>query len=86
MDSFFYQQYFFIFLFFFVSIILSLIIFSLSFLLVIHKPDTEKLSPYECSFDPYEDARQVFDVRFYLVAILFIIFALQSKKILGVCF
>jgi len=64
MTSFFYQQYFFIFLFFFVSILLSFIIFSLSYILAIHKPDTEKLSPYECGFDPYEDARQAFMLDF----------------------
>jgi len=43
-----------------------------------YNPDTEKLSAYECEFDPYEDARNVFDVRFYLVAILFIIFDLEA--------
>ena len=41
-------------------------------------PDPEKLSAYECGFDPYEDARNVFDVRFYLVAILFVIFDLEA--------
>ena len=41
-------------------------------------PDTEKTSAYECGFDPYEDARNVFDIRFYLVAILFIIFDLEA--------
>jgi NADH-quinone oxidoreductase subunit A len=41
------------------------------------KPDTEKLSPYECGFEPFEDARRQFDVRFYLVSILFIIFDLE---------
>jgi len=41
------------------------------------KPDPEKNSAYECGFDPFEDARQRFDVRFYLVAILFIIFDLE---------
>ena len=41
------------------------------------KPDSEKLSPYECGFEPFEDARGRFDVRFYLVAILFIIFDLE---------
>ncbi len=41
------------------------------------KPDREKLSAYECGFDPFEDARGRFDVRFYLVAILFIIFDLE---------
>ena len=40
-------------------------------------PDAEKLSPYECGFEPFEDARIQFDVRFYLVAILFIIFDLE---------
>jgi NADH-quinone oxidoreductase subunit A len=42
-----------------------------------HKPDSEKLSPYECGFDAFDDARRKFDVRFYLVAILFIIFDLE---------
>jgi NADH-quinone oxidoreductase subunit A len=41
------------------------------------KPDSEKLSAYECGFEPFEDARRKFDVRFYLVAILFIIFDLE---------
>jgi len=40
-------------------------------------PDAEKLSPYECGFEPFDDARNQFDVRFYLVAILFIIFDLE---------
>ncbi|HYC03081.1 MAG TPA: NADH-quinone oxidoreductase subunit A [Azospirillaceae bacterium] len=41
------------------------------------KPDSEKLSAYECGFEPFNDARTKFDVRFYLVAILFIIFDLE---------
>jgi NADH-quinone oxidoreductase subunit A len=41
------------------------------------RPDSEKLSPYECGFEPFEDSRVRFDVRFYLVAILFIIFDLE---------
>ncbi len=41
------------------------------------RPDSEKLSPYECGFEPFEDARMRFDVRYYLVAILFIIFDLE---------
>jgi len=40
-------------------------------------PDAEKVSPYECGFEPFEDAHHKFDVRFYLVAILFIIFDLE---------
>lgn len=42
-----------------------------------HRPDAEKNSPYECGFDAFEDARMKFDVRYYLVAILFILFDLE---------
>lgn len=77
-SSFFIQEYFFILIFLFIGIVLSFVIFGASYLLAIHKPDVEKLSPYECGFDPYEDARQAFDVRFYLVSILFIIFDLEA--------
>src|SRR5436305_12597135 len=48
-----------------------------SFLLARQQPNSEKLSPYECGFEPFEDARMRFDVRYYLVAILFIIFDLE---------
>ncbi len=48
-----------------------------SFVLARQRPDSEKLSPYECGFDAFDDARCRFDVRFYLVSILFIIFDLE---------
>ena len=48
-----------------------------SLVLARQRPDSEKLSPYECGFEPFEDARVRFDVRYYLVAILFIIFDLE---------
>ena len=48
-----------------------------SFVLARQNPNSEKLSPYECGFEPFEDARVRFDVRYYLVAILFIIFDLE---------
>jgi len=51
--------------------------FSLSFLTGNAKPDAEKNSPYECGFEAFEDSRLKFDVRYYLVAILFIIFDLE---------
>jgi NADH-quinone oxidoreductase subunit A len=57
--------------------ILSAIIFFLSFFISSQKPDNEKTSAYECGFDPFDDARGKFDIRFYLVAILFIIFDLE---------
>ena len=46
-------------------------------LLGVYRPDSEKSSPYECGFEAFEDARMKFDVRYYLVAILFIIFDLE---------
>jgi len=60
-----------------ISLILALVILGLSFVFSIQKADPEKLSAYECGFDPFEDSRNRFDVRFYLVAILFIIFDLE---------
>ena len=78
LNSLFKEEYFPILLFLFISIILSLIILIFSYLLAVQNPDTEKLSAYECGFDPYEDARHTFDVRFYLVAILFIIFDIET--------
>ena len=49
----------------------------ISRLLGVHRPDSEKLSPYECGFEAFEDARMKFDVRYYLIAILFILFDLE---------
>ena len=64
-------------IFFFLSLILSLILFGLSYFLIPIKSDQEKLSAYECGFNPFDDARSTFDIRFYLVAILFLIFDLE---------
>jgi len=75
--SLFHTEYLPIFVFLIISIALAFIIFGLSYLLSVHRQDFEKFSSYECGFDPYEDARNTFDVRFYLVAILFIIFDLE---------
>jgi NADH-quinone oxidoreductase subunit A len=65
-------------LFFFCSLLLSVGILIVSHLVSISNPDSEKLSAYECGFDPYEDARNNFDVRFYLIALLFLIFDLET--------
>lgn len=59
------------------SLVLSFIIFMLSYLIVPQKADQEKVSAYECGFNPFDDARTTFDIRFYLVAILFLIFDLE---------
>jgi len=64
-------------IFFVISSILSVLIFILSFFLTPQKADQEKVSAYECGFNPFDDARATFDVRFYLVAILFLIFDLE---------
>jgi NADH-quinone oxidoreductase subunit A len=56
---------------------LAAVILLASYLIARQRPDAEKLSPYECGFEPFEDTRGRFDVRFYLVAILFIIFDLE---------
>ena len=56
---------------------LAILMSVIPFILATSKPDEHKLSAYECGFDPFGDARATFDVRFYLVAILFIIFDLE---------
>lgn len=56
---------------------LGVVLVSLGGILGPRRPDSEKLSPYECGFEAFEDTRMKFDVRFYLVAILFIIFDLE---------
>jgi len=60
-----------------ISVMAGVIMISLGALLSPNKPDSEKLSPYECGFESFEDSRMKFDVRYYLVAILFIIFDLE---------
>lgn len=60
-----------------IAIGLALIMIVASMIVARQRPDNEKLSSYECGFDPFEDSRGRFDVRFYLVAILFIIFDLE---------
>lgn len=61
--------------------VLSIIIYGLSFFLIKKEDDIEKLTAYECGFNPYNDARKVFDVHFYLIAILFIIFDLEAAYV-----
>ena len=64
-------------LFLIIALGLSTSFIVINFILAPQKPDPEKLSAYECGFEPFEDSRMEFDVRFYLVAILFIIFDLE---------
>jgi NADH-quinone oxidoreductase subunit A len=64
-------------LFILVGIAVGVIPQVLGYVLAPHKPDSAKNSPYECGFEAFEDARMKFDVRYYLVAILFILFDLE---------
>ena len=64
-------------LFLIIALGLSVAFIVINFILSPKKPDPEKLSAYECGFEPFNDSRMEFDVRFYLVAILFIIFDLE---------
>jgi NADH-quinone oxidoreductase subunit A len=60
-----------------IATVLGLALLALGFMFGPRQPDPEKTSPYECGFEAFEDARMKFDVRYYLVAILFIIFDLE---------
>lgn len=65
-----------------VSIALSSIIVIASYLFAVQQPDPEKVSAYECGFQPHGDAREKFEIRFFLVGILFIIFDLEISLIM----
>ncbi len=71
------QEYFIIFIFLIFSCLLGVLIIMLAMFLITRTGDIEKISAYECGFHPFDDSRATFDVRFYLVAILFIIFDLE---------
>tara|TARA_B100000686_G_scaffold322496_1_gene376303 strand:+ start:164 stop:532 length:369 start_codon:yes stop_codon:yes gene_type:complete len=71
------SEYLSIIIFLFIALILSVGFIVVNFLASPNNPDPEKLSAYECGFEAFDDSRMEFDVRFYLVAILFIIFDLE---------
>ena len=75
--SLFKEEYLGIFTFLIIAVLLALVIAGLSYTLTSQKPESEKLSSYECGFEPYEDTRNKFDVKFCLVAILFILFDIE---------
>ena len=60
-----------------VALVIGIALIAAPFVVAVSNPDPEKLSAYECGFNAFDDARMKFDVRFYLVSILFIIFDLE---------
>ena len=71
------ESYFPVLMFIAVGLVLGGVLLTVGRAVAPHKPDPKKLSPYECGFEAFEDARMKFDVRYYLVAILFILFDLE---------
>lgn len=70
-------EYIFLYKYFIFCLIISCILFSISFFFIYQVMDIEKVSSYECGFNPFSDSRVKFEIRFYLVGILFIIFDLE---------
>ena len=68
-----------------IAILLTVVILGLSYLLARQNPDSEKLSAYEGGFEPYEDSRHVFDIRFYVIAVLFVIFDIEMLFLIPWC-
>ena len=71
------ETYFPVLMFIAVGLVLGAMLLTVGRLVAPHKPDAKKNSPYECGFEAFEDARMKFDVRYYLIAILFILFDLE---------
>nr|ASN74011.1 NADH dehydrogenase subunit 3 [Salamandra algira] len=65
-----------------ISTAISTILMTIGFWIPLNNPDTEKLSPYECGFDPLGSARLPFSIRFFLIAILFLLFDLEIALLL----
>ena len=79
------KEYFSLIVFLLFAIVLSVIIVGASYFLVKQNPESEKVSAYECGFEPYEDSRHVFDIRFCVIAILFIIFDIEIMFLMPWC-
>jgi NADH-quinone oxidoreductase subunit A len=77
MNSLFFLEYNSILVYLLISLIIAFILVIISYLFAGQTGGTEKLSTYECGFEPFEDARNTFDIKFYLIAILFIIFDIE---------
>jgi len=67
------------------AILLTALIVGMSYLLIRQNPESEKLSAYECGFEPYEDSRHIYDIRFCVIAILLIIFDIEIMFLIPWC-
>lgn len=79
------KEYLILWIFLLFAIILTVLIIGASYFLARQNPESEKLSAYECGFEPYEDARNTFDIKFCVVAILFIIFDIEIMFLIPWC-
>ena len=79
------REYFMLLAFLAIAILLAVLIIGASYFLARQNPESEKLSAYECGFEPYEDTRHTFDVRFCLIAIMFIIFDIEIMFLIPWC-
>lgn len=68
-----------------IAVLLTMVILTFSYLLAKQNPDSEKLTAYECGFEPYEDSRHIYDVRFCVIAILFVIFDIEMLFLIPWC-
>jgi NADH-quinone oxidoreductase subunit A len=84
-DSLVKKEYTILLLFLIVAILVTIVILGASYFLVKQNPEVEKLSAYECGFEPYEDSRHTFDIRFCVIAILFIIFDIEVMFLIPWC-
>uniref|UniRef100_UPI00300277A1 NADH dehydrogenase subunit 3 n=1 Tax=Cocconeiopsis kantsiensis TaxID=3082010 RepID=UPI00300277A1 len=84
-NSFTIQEYTALLIFFLFAIVLTVLIIGASYFLSRQNPDAEKLSAYECGFEPYEDTRHTFDIKFCVIAILFIIFDIEVMFLIPWC-
>lgn len=79
------KEYFMLSIFLIIAIVLTVVIIGASYFLARQNPESQKLSAYECGFEPYEDTRHTFDIRFCLIAILFIIFDIEIMFLIPWC-
>jgi NADH-quinone oxidoreductase subunit A len=79
------KEYLLLLIYFIVATLITALIIGASYFLVRQNPESEKLSAYECGFEPYEDTRHTFDIRFCVIAILFIIFDIEVMFLIPWC-